>query len=84
MMKPTLTVVDATRVLMRRGPGGGNLDDVRQLDAVAVSADPVAVDAWGSTLVRAPRAKLGWLDLGEQRGLGTADWKSLRPVEIST
>lgn len=82
MMRPTLTVVDATRVLMRRGPGGGNLDDVRSEGAVAVSYDPVAVDAWGSTLVRVPRSKLGWLDLAEQRGLGTADWKSLGPIEM--
>jgi hypothetical protein len=28
LMRPTLTVVDATRVLMRNGPQGGNLADV--------------------------------------------------------
>jgi uncharacterized protein (DUF362 family) len=84
MMKPTLTVVDATRILMRNGPGGGNLDDVRELSTVAVSQDPVAVDARGSTLVGAKRSKLRWLDLGEQRGLGTADWKALNPVEINS
>jgi len=83
MMKPTLTVVDATRVLMRRGPNGGNLADVRAEGAVAVSHDPVAVDAWASSLVPVPRSKLGWLDLAEQRGLGTANWRSLDPSEIS-
>lgn len=82
MMRPTLTVVDATRVLMRRGPGGGNLDDVREEGAVAVSHDPVAVDAWGSTLVPVHRSKLGWLDLAAQRGLGTADWESLGPIHL--
>ncbi len=82
MMKPTLTVVDASRILMRNGPSGGNIDDVKEENALAISTDPVAVDAWGSTLVRAKRQDLGWLDLGEQRGLGVADYKSLDPVEI--
>ncbi|MEZ4219281.1 MAG: DUF362 domain-containing protein [Polyangiaceae bacterium] len=82
MMRPTLTVVDATRALMRNGPGGGNLDDVRSFDTVAVSVDPVAIDAWASTLIK-PRRKLGWLDLAQARGLGTRDFKSLSPVELS-
>lgn len=83
MMKPTLTVVDATRVLMRNGPTGGNLDDVREVGAIAVSRDPVAADAWGSELVR-PRRKLGWLDLAEQRGLGHRDYRRIGLVEITT
>ena len=32
MVKPTLTVLDATRVLMANGPTGGSLDDVKQVD----------------------------------------------------
>jgi uncharacterized protein (DUF362 family) len=83
MMKPTLTVVDATRVLMRNGPFGGNLDDVREVGAVAVSRDPVAVDAWGSELV-AQRRKLGWLGLAEKRGLGFRDYRSIGWVELTT
>ena len=84
MMRPTLTIVDASRALMRNGPMGGNLDDVKTFDAICVTPDAVAADAWGSQLIRARRSKLGWLDLGERRGLGTADWKSLRPLEITT
>jgi hypothetical protein len=42
----------------------------------------VAADAWGSALIKARRSRLGWLDLAEQRGLGSADYKSLAPVEI--
>jgi uncharacterized protein (DUF362 family) len=83
MLKPTLTIVDATRVLMRNGPSGGNLDDVREEGAIAVSRDPVAADAWGSELVR-PRRKLAWLELAEQRGLGRRDYKSIGMVEITT
>jgi uncharacterized protein (DUF362 family) len=39
-----LTVVDATRVLLRNGPSGGNLDDVRAAGKVFASADVVAAD----------------------------------------
>lgn len=83
MLKPTLTVVDATRVLMRNGPSGGNLDDVREVGAVAVSRDPVAADAWGSELV-GPRRKLKWLDLAEHRGLGHKDYRQIGLVELTT
>jgi len=39
-----LTVIDATRVLLRNGPTGGNLADVRPFDRVFASADVVAAD----------------------------------------
>jgi uncharacterized protein (DUF362 family) len=74
---PTLTVVDATRVLQRNGPSGGNLDDVKRVDAVAVSLDPVAVDAWAATLLGLDPKAIGHISLAEKRGLGTADFKSL-------
>jgi uncharacterized protein (DUF362 family) len=39
-----LTVIDATRVLLRNGPSGGNLADVRAVGKVFASADVVAAD----------------------------------------
>ena len=46
--RPTLTVVDATRVMMRNGPTGGRLEDVAAVNAVAAGTDPVACDAWAA------------------------------------
>ena len=40
----SLTVIDATRVLLRNGPSGGNLADVQALGKVFASADVVAAD----------------------------------------
>ncbi|MBI5341853.1 MAG: DUF362 domain-containing protein [Deltaproteobacteria bacterium] len=40
----SLTVIDATRVLLRNGPSGGNLADVRALGKVFASPDVVAAD----------------------------------------
>jgi uncharacterized protein (DUF362 family) len=84
MVKATLTVMDATRVLLANGPSGGSLDDVKRLDTVAVSTDQVALDAWGASLLGLAAADLGSIALGEKAGLGRADWKSLKVEELGT
>jgi uncharacterized protein (DUF362 family) len=77
-LRPTLTVVDGTRILERGGPTGGSLDLVRHADVVAVSTDPVAADAWaGSQLGLEPRA-LPYLAITERLGLGTSQWSSIQ------
>jgi uncharacterized protein (DUF362 family) len=83
LIRPTLTVVDATRVLLRNGPSGGNLGDVKRLDAIAVGLDPVAVDAWAANELGFDVAKIGYLALGQKMGLGRADFRSVGPVEIT-
>ena len=50
-MRPSLVVVDATRVLMRNGPQGGNIDDARDMHTVIATVDQVAADAYGCTLI---------------------------------
>lgn len=83
LMKPTLTVMDATRILMAKGPEGGNLDDVKPVQTVAASIDPVALDAWASGLFGL--SKSDWpqsVFLAEKMGLGIADYTSLPIVEL--
>lgn len=84
LVRPTLTIVDATRVLMRNGPRGGNLADVREHHAVAVSADPVAIDAWAADLLGAPRQEVEYLALAAAKGLGKVDYRALGLTEITT
>jgi len=80
LMRPTLTIVDASRVLMQNGPFGGNADDVKPLRTVAAGTDPVALDAWATSLFPYPQPAN--LALAAQLGLGRLDWQSLAPVEI--
>jgi len=75
--RPTLTVIDATRVLTGGGPTGGSLDLVRNDDLIAVATDPVAADAWGATLLDFTAAELPYLSIAERLGLGTTDWQSV-------
>ncbi|MCL2450999.1 MAG: DUF362 domain-containing protein [Polyangiaceae bacterium] len=81
-MRPTLVVMDAWRVLVRNGPQGGNIDDARDMHTVIASVDQVAADAFGCTLIGQKRENLAYLAMGEQRGLGTTRWESLRVREV--
>lgn len=81
--RPTLTVVDAVRILVRNGPQGGNLSDVRRMDTVVVGVDPVAVDSCGASLFGRDGSTLGYLRLGEQMGLGTVHYQRLNMRELS-
>lgn len=81
-MRPTLVVVDATRVLVRNGPQGGNIDDTREMNTVIASIDQVAVDAYAAGLIGQKRENIGYLKLGEERGLGTMWWEKLRTKEV--
>jgi uncharacterized protein (DUF362 family) len=83
MVRPTLTILDATRVLVANGPTGGNLADVKRLDTIAASGDEVALDAFGASLLGLEPTAVGSIALGEQAGLGRADYKSLKLVEVA-
>ncbi len=84
LMRPTLTIIDASRVLMRNGPKGGNLADVKVFGALAAGVDPIALDAWACRLMDTPDEKLpDYLRFGEEMGLGKVDYRALQPVEIA-
>jgi uncharacterized protein (DUF362 family) len=81
-MRPSLVVVDAMRVLMRNGPQGGNIDDAKDMYTIIASVDQVAADAYGCALIGQKRENLDYLRMGQERGLGTMQWESLRVREV--
>ncbi len=84
LMKPTLTVIDASRVLMRGGPSGGSLGDVNPYGAVAAGFDPVALDGWAASIFGTdPDALPEYLQIAERMGLGSADYRSVQPIEVA-
>lgn len=76
--KPVLTVLDAYRILIRNGPQGGRLSDVKINQTVAAGVDFVAVDALGASFLEVPPLELRYLQLSLERGLGEADLEKLR------
>lgn len=81
-MRPTITIVDATRVLMRNGPQGGNIDDARDMHQVIASLDQVAADAYGCTLIGEKRDNVKYLALAHERGIGNMHWEQVARVEV--
>ncbi len=72
-IKPTLTVLDAVRILTANGPQGGNLADVKKLDTVIAGIDQVAVDSYGATLFGMRGSDLGFVRYANKIGLGNMD-----------
>ena len=71
-MRPTLTIIDAYRVLIRNGPVGGNLGDVELKKTLIAGTDPVALDAYAAqTFWNIDPKTMLYLKLAQDRGLGT-------------
>lgn len=73
VIRPDLTLVDATRVIVRNGPQGGDVRDVKQLDTLIGSLDPVAADAYATTLFGLKPQKIDSTVEAHKRGLGQMD-----------
>jgi uncharacterized protein (DUF362 family) len=74
--RPSLIVVDATRVLFRNGPVGGSLSDVETHNTVIAATDQVAADSYACRFLNLDPGSLRFLKMGELRGLGkTSDYK---------
>ncbi len=76
--KPTLSVLDAYRILVRNGPQGGRLSDTKLTKTVVAGIDPVAVDAMGATFFDIKPQELLYLRLAKERGLGQFELETLR------
>ncbi len=83
MVQPTLVVLDGTSTMMTNGPTGGSLADLKETRTLIVGTDQVAVDAFGATLLGKTAADLPFIAKAEALGAGTADYRSLSPVEVS-
>ncbi len=82
-VRPTLTVVDATRVLFRSGPQGGSLDDLKIENTVMCATDQVAADARAAEFLGLDAQRVGHIVLADRSGLGTADYRAAGYREIA-
>jgi uncharacterized protein (DUF362 family) len=72
-INPDLTVIDAYRILLRNGPSGGSLKDVRTLKTVIAGTDPVLADSYAATLFGISPNEIGHIRLGETMRVGTTN-----------
>jgi uncharacterized protein (DUF362 family) len=82
-VRPTLTVVDGTRVMHRGGPQGGSLDDVTIENTVMCSTDPVAADARSAEFLGLTGQQVGHIVLAARAGLGSLDYQNAGFLEMT-
>ena len=81
VIKPQLTLLDATRALVSGGPGGPG--DVVKPNLIIAGVDPLAVDSYGVTVVpwygqEFKGRQVEHLLVAHQRGVGRIDLEQLR------
>jgi uncharacterized protein (DUF362 family) len=81
VIRPQLTILDATRALVTGGPGGPG--EVSKPNLVIAGIDPVAVDAYGVTVApwygqQFKGRQVEHLLTAHQRGLGKIDLDQMR------
>ncbi len=78
MIKPTLTLLDGTHVLMENGPTGGDPANVKNAEVILAGIDPVAMDAWAYQHLLERSGDLPqYLHKAEARGSGSTDYRGL-------
>jgi uncharacterized protein (DUF362 family) len=78
-MRPTLTLIDAFRVLLRNGPSGGNSADVALKKTLIAGTDPVALDAYAAKAYwDLDWHTLRYLKLASEHDLGTLSFETVR------
>jgi uncharacterized protein (DUF362 family) len=78
LLRPDLHVLDATRILLKNGPSGGKIEDVEVRNLVLAGADPVALDAYGTTLFGLKPGDLGYITKAFEAGRGEMDLSKIK------
>jgi uncharacterized protein (DUF362 family) len=81
VIKPQLTILDATRALTSGGPGGPG--ELKKPNLIIAGIDPISVDAYGVSAVpwygqNFKGRQVEHLQIAHQRGLGKIDTDQLR------
>lgn len=78
-VRPSLTIIDCYRILLRNGPTGGNLEDVLLKKTLVAGTDPVALDAYvAKAYWNLEVDSLPYLKMAAKRGLGTYEFGKIR------
>ncbi len=80
-----LTLVDAYRILTNHGPNSGTAADIRKEGLLVAGVDPVAVDAYCTTLFGLQPKEVGFVQQAFEQGLGEMDLQKVpqKRIELS-
>ncbi|NOY24175.1 MAG: DUF362 domain-containing protein [Acidobacteria bacterium] len=82
VIRPAVTIVDATRILLRNGPQGGSLRDVKVLNTILASPDVVAADAVATTLFGLKPAEIPATRAAAAMGLGEMNLARIQLIRV--
>ena len=82
VINPALTIIDATRILLRNGPVGGNLKDVKRMDTLIASSDTVAADAYATTLFNLKPEEIDSTVAAYRSGLGEMNLSKMDVIKV--
>ena len=83
VIRPSLTIIDAVRILTAHGPSGGSLDDVKQTQTIIASHDPVSADAYAASLFGLKGEDIAYIQAAAAMGIGTLDLSNIKIEEIN-
>ena len=76
-------MIDAARILLRNGPSGGNLEDVRNVGKVFASSDIVAADVVAAQALFGLRGgEVAHIRMAGEAGIGVSDPGRIRVTEV--
>ncbi|MGQ9488674.1 MAG: DUF362 domain-containing protein [Armatimonadota bacterium] len=79
-VKPHLTIIDATRILVTKGPKGPG--EVRKPNQIIAAVDPVAADAFATTLFGLKPNDIGYIMHAHRMGVGEARLNQLNITKV--
>lgn len=81
-IKPSLIIIDATRIMVTKGPRGpGELEYPNEL---IFGRDPVAVDAYGATLFKKDPFDILHIKIAHEMNVGCGDLTKVNVVHVKT
>ncbi len=80
--QPTVTLIDAIRIMTQNGPSGGSTSYVSVKNTLILSNDPVGADAKAALLFDRQPQDLGFIRLAQKHGLGTYDFSKLDQQKV--
>ena len=80
VIKPSLIIMDATRIMLTKGPRGPG--EQAFPNEIIFGTDPVAVDAYGATLFKKEPFSIQYIKLAHDMGIGCGDLSKVDVVRV--
>ena len=79
-LKPQLVIIDATRIMLTKGPQGPG--EMAHPEEIIFSTDPVAADAYAATLFKKAPFDIGHIKIAHDMGVGCGDLSKVKVERI--